>query len=309
MERKFMIDTKIGNTPTVRLMKIERKFGLSSLLFAKLEGQNPSGSVKDRAALRMINDAIKDGLLSRGGVVVEATSGNLGVSLAFLSGVFGFDAKIVMPLGLSDERKKLILAYGGDIIEVEGGMKVATEVAKKLTEETKNSYTPSQFTNQSNLKSHFFTTGPEILCDMGGGVDAFICGVGSGGTISGAGRYLKMKNPKIKIIAVEPKRSPMLSEGRVGSHRIQGIGADFLPPLYDKGLVDEIVCIEDEEAYRFTKTLAMEEGILAGLSSGATLAAAVKIAGREDMVKRKLLAIFPDKGERYFSTGVFDLQM
>ena len=293
----------------MRLSRIEKKFGLKCHLYAKLEGQNPSGSVKDRAALEMIKEAERRGLISRGSVVIEATSGNLGISLAFLSAIYGFEAKIVMPKGLSYERRRLILSYGGSIVEVDGGMQAARERAKLLAEETKNAYTPSQFTNKSNVTSHYLTTGPEIFRDTRGDVDVFVCGVGSAGTISGAGSYLKMKKPRIKIIAVEPKSSPMLSSGRGGVHQIQGIGADFIPPLYNKDLVDEVICVGDEEAWTFTKLLAKEEGILAGISSGAALCAAVNAGMAESCLEKTIMTIFPDRGERYFSTGMFDLQL
>ncbi len=293
----------IGRTPTVRLREIEKYFNLSARLYAKLEKYNPSGSVKDRAALYMIESAVKGGLIRDGGVVIEPTSGNMGISLSMLSGVFGYRSVIVMPESVSVERRKIIFAYGGEVVLTDGkrGMRGAIERAEQLISEAKAAYTLSQFENPLNLTAHYEGTGREIYRDLGGEVDILVAGVGTGGTIGGAGRYLKEKKPSAKIVAVEPRESAVLSGGAASSHGIQGIGAGFIPPLLDMRLVDRIMTVSTDEAGEMCRILTMKEGIFAGISSGATLSAAVLLGSDKENCGKSIVLIFPDGGEKYLS--------
>ena len=297
---------KVGKTSLVGLRKIEEKFKLSSSLYAKIEGSNPSGSVKDRAALFMIKYGEREGRLKQGTVIVEATSGNLGISLSMISSFLGYRSVVVMPSSVSKERIALVQAYGGEVVLSDGGMDEARRVMDKIVSGMKNAFTPSQFTNKNNIIAHYLTTGPEIYNQTSGEVDILVCGVGSGGTICGVGRFLKEKRKSVKIVAVEPRESPLLSGGMVGKHRIQGIGADFIPPLFDRSLVDEIIKVGDDEAEEYALILARTEGILAGISSGAALFGGVLLAGREENKGKRIVVILPDRGERYISTGLFD---
>jgi cysteine synthase A len=295
-----MIVDHIGNTPLVRLGKIEEHFKLRSAVYAKLESRNPSGSVKDRAAAVMIQAAIKQGALSPGGSIVEATSGNMGISLAFISAAMGFSLTVVMPEGMSAERIAIMRAYGADVVLTprEKGMGGAIEMAEKIAAD-RGAYMPSQFTNRYNLLSHYEGTGPEIYRNMGGIVDIFVCGVGTGGTIGGVGRYLKEKIPSLKVVAVEPAESSVLSGGVSGVHGIQGIGAGFIPPLLNTELLDCVVAVSTERAIEMTDILTKKEGIFVGISSGASLAASLTVA--KECENKNILTIFPDGGERYIS--------
>ena len=304
-KNSLSLESKIGHTPVVRLKRIEKMFGFQNHIYAKLEGQNPSGSTKDRAALYMLKDGVKRGVIKDGTWVVEPTSGNLGISLAMLSSSFGYNARIVMPSSLSSERSSLISAYGGEIVYVNGGMSEARDCVAEIIKNTKNSVTLSQFTNKNNTRAHNLTTGPEIFYQMRGAIDVFVAGVGSGGSISGTGGYLKRRNSFVRLIAVQPSSSQNLTGGKVGSHGIFGIGADFLPPLFDSAMVDEVVSVSDFEAVQMTRMISKAEGILVGVSSGATLSAAYKIDSKIGE-GRNVVILFADRGERYLSTGLFD---
>ena len=298
------ISSLIGKTKILRLRGIEEKFGLKSGIFAKPESFNPSGSVKDRAALFMIKSAFDEGLIDEKGRVIEATSGNMGISLAMLSAVFGYSALIVMPENMSPERQAFIKAYGGEVMltSAHKGMAGAIERAERLALDVKNSYMPRQFTNRSNMLAHYKTTGPEIYSDMGGRVDIFICGVGTGGTLSGAGKYLKERIPSVRLIGVEPSESAVLSGGSAGSHGIQGIGAGFPPPLLNISLLDEVITVSTEDAMLCARQLACTEGIFAGISSGAALSAAISVAKREENKDKNIVILLPDGGEKYLSS-------
>ena len=293
----------IGRTPMLRLSEVEKKYALSARLYAKLEMFNPGGSVKDRAALFMIENACRSGVVGEGSTVIEATSGNLGISLAMLSSAFGYRALILMPEGMSVERRKIIEAYGGEVIltEAEQGMKGAIKRAEELAFDLHNSYICSQFTNPQNSLAHYMTTGPEIYNEREGDIDIFVAGVGTGGTLMGAGRYLKEKNPGISIVAVEPEESAVLSGNKAGIHKIQGIGGGFLPPLVDMSLVDEVIMVESERAVALTCELALVEGIFAGISSGAALAGAISMAQRNENKNKSIVTLFADGGEKYLS--------
>lgn len=293
----------IGKTPILRLSKTERRYSLGASIYAKLESFNPGHSVKDRAALYMVKEGVRHGLIREGGTVIEPTSGNMGISLSMLSAVFGYRAVIVMPENMSVERRKMILAYGGKVIltEAERGMKGAIEKAEDLAQEIEGAFVPSQFDNPQNSLAHYETTGPEIYEKLGERIDVLVAGVGTGGTLSGVGRYLKERNPFVKIVAVEPSESAVLSGGKSGAHSIQGIGAGFLPPLLDISLVDEVVTVSSAEASDMARELSKSEGIFAGISSGAALSAAVSLAGREENLGKTVVTLLPDGGEKYLS--------
>lgn len=296
-------DELIGNTPLLELVNIEKKFNLKAKLFAKLEFMNVSGSAKDRVAKAMILDAEKSGKLKPDSVIIEPTSGNTGIGLASVGTSRGYKVIIVMPDTMSKERQLLIKAYGAELVLTDGtkGMKGCIEKAESLAKEIPNSFIPDQFSNPSNPKVHKETTGPEIWNDTDGKVDIFVAGVGTGGTITGVGEFLKEKNPNIKIVAVEPEDSPLLSKGIAGSHKIQGIGANFVPKILNTDIYDEIITIKNEEAFDAKNLLGTTEGILVGISSGASLSAAIKLAQREENAGKNIVAFFVDTGERYLS--------
>lgn len=296
-------DELIGNTPLLELVNIEKKFNLKAKLFAKLEFMNVSGSAKDRVAKAMILDAEKSGKLKPDSVIIEPTSGNTGIGLASVGTSRGYKVIIVMPDTMSKERQLLIKAYGAELVLTDGtkGMKGCIEKAENLAKEIPNSFIPDQFSNPSNPKVHKETTGPEIWNDTDGKVDIFVAGVGTGGTITGVGEFLKEKNPNIKIVAVEPEDSPLLSKGIAGSHKIQGIGANFVPKILNTDIYDEIITIKNEEAFDAKNLLGTTEGILVGISSGASLSAAIKLAQREENAGKNIVAFFVDTGERYLS--------
>lgn len=302
---KSIIDL-VGYTPTVELVRLEKKYGLKARLCAKLEYFNPAGSAKDRIAKAMILDAISKGKIDRDSVIIEPTSGNTGIGLAFVCGTFGMRTILTMPDTMSKERQDLLKAYGAEIVLTDGklGMKGAIDKANELAASIPNSYIPGQFTNPVNPKAHFETTGPEIWKDTEEKVDIFVAGVGTGGTLSGTGKYLKKMNPNIKVVAVEPEKSPLLSGGQAAPHGLQGIGANFIPETLDKNIIDEVITVGDEEAYAQTKELS-EEGILVGISSGAAVVAAKKLAQRPENEGKLIVTLLPDNGERYISTGVF----
>ena len=302
---KSIIDL-VGNTPIVELVRLEKKYGLKARLCAKLEYFNPAGSAKDRIAKAMILDAFSKGKIDRDSVIIEPTSGNTGIGLAFVCGTFGMRTILTMPDTMSKERQDLLKAYGAEIVLTDGklGMKGAIEKANELAASIPNSFIPGQFTNPVNPKAHFETTGPEIWKDTEEKVDIFVAGVGTGGTLSGTGKYLKKMNPNIKVVAVEPEKSPLLSGGTAAPHGLQGIGANFIPETLDKSIIDEVFTVGDEEAYAQTKELS-EEGILVGISSGAAVVAAKKLAQRPENEGKLIVTLLPDNGERYISTGVF----
>ncbi len=301
------ITETIGKTPLLRLAAIEKNYGSKAFLYGKLEGFNPAGSIKDRAALSMIEDAEKRGLLKPGGTVIEPTSGNTGIGLAAICAARGYRAIFVLPETMSIERRKLLTAYGGQVVLTEGvkGMQGSVEKAEELHREIPGSIIAGQFINPANARAHQETTGPEIWEDLAGKVDILVAGVGTGGTITGCGKFLKEKNPQIKIVAVEPKKSPLLSLGKSGSHNLQGIGANFIPEVLDRTVIDEIVTVEEEDAYAFARSLARQEGYLAGITSGAALYTAVLLSGKEENKGKKIVVILPDSGERYLSTVLF----
>ncbi len=303
---KSIVDL-VGNTPIVQLNRLEKKYDLKARLCAKLEYFNPAGSAKDRIAKAMILDAMEKGVINSESVIIEPTSGNTGIGLAFVCASFGMRAILTMPETMSKERQDLLKAYGAEIVLTDGklGMQGAIDKANELAASIPNSYIPGQFSNPVNPKAHYDTTGPEIWNDTDGKVDIFVAGVGSAGTISGVGKYLKEKNPNIKIVAVEPAKSPLISGGVAGSHKIQGIGANFIPEILDKSVIDEVITISDEEAYAQTKELS-EEGIFVGISSGAAVAAGKKLALRSENEGKLIISFLADNGERYISTGVFN---
>ena len=297
----------IGNTPLLSLGNLKKKLGLGADILAKLELFNPAGSTKDRAALYMINDAEKKGLLKEGSVIIEPTSGNTGIAIAAISAVRGYKAIIVMPSNMSKERIKLMQAYGAEVILTDAalGMSGSIKEAERLKENYPDAIIAGQFYNPANPLSHYETTGPEIYGDTDGNVDFFVAGVGTGGTLSGTGKFLKEKLPEIKVIAVEPKGSPILSEGCSGSHGLQGIGAGFIPENLDTEIYDEVITVTEDEAYEMARLLAKSEGILAGISSGAALFAAVKIAEKPENKGKRIAVILPDTGMRYLSGDLF----
>lgn len=304
----FSVDELIGRTPLLELSNIEREKNLSARILAKLEFFNPAGSVKDRVAKSMIDDAERKGILKKGSVIIEPTSGNTGIGLASVAAARGYRTIIVMPDTMSVERRKLMRAYGAEVVLSEGskGMRGAIEKAQELAGSIEGSFIAGQFTNPANPDIHFRTTGPEIWEDTDGKVDIFVSAAGTGGTLTGAGRYLKSVNNNIKVVAVEPDSSPVLSGGQSGSHKIQGIGAGFVPEILDRSVYDEVIRITDSEAFEGAKRLGRHEGILVGISSGAAFAAAEKLANRPENNGRIIVVIFPDTGERYLSTSVFD---
>ena len=299
----------IGNTPLVQLNKIAKQANLQANIIAKVEFFNPGGSVKDRAALYMINDAIKNGILSEVGSIIEPTSGNTGIGLALISAVLGFKTILVMPDTMSVERQKLAAAYGAEIVLTPGnlGMKGAIEKAQALNQEITGSFIPQQFNNPANAQAHIETTAKEIWNDTEGNIDFFVAGVGSAGTISGIGQQLKAYNQNIKIIAVEPAASPILSGGTAGPHKIQGIGANFIPQNYKSEFVDEVITITNDDAMTTARQLAKTEGVLVGISSGAATAAAICLAQRPENKGKNIVVLLPDTGERYLSTELFTL--
>ncbi len=297
----------IGNTPLLQLAQLKAKEGLKADIIAKLEYFNPAGSVKDRIAKAMIDDAEEKGLLKPGSVIVEPTSGNTGIGLASVAASRGYRVVLTMPETMSVERRNLLKAYGAELVLTEGakGMKGAIARAEELLKEIPHSFMPSQFENPANPAVHFLTTGPEIWEDTEGKLDIFVAGVGTGGTISGAGKYLKSKNPAIQVVAVEPADSPVLSQGKAGPHKIQGIGAGFVPNTLDTAVYDEIIPVSNEDAFAAGRAMALAEGVLVGISSGAALWAAIQLARRPGNEGKTIVAILPDTGERYLSTPLF----
>lgn len=297
----------IGNTPLVEISNIEKELSLPVAVLVKLEYLNPAGSVKDRVAKAMIEDAEKKGLLKEGSVIIEPTSGNTGIGLAAIAAVKGYRVILTMPETMSVERRNILKAYGAEIVLTEGakGMKGAIEKAEQLAGEIPGAFIPGQFVNPANSAAHRSSTGPEIWEDTEGKVDIFVAGVGTGGTLTGVGEYLKAKNPQIRIVAVEPSDSPVLSEGKSGPHKLQGIGAGFVPEVLNTDIYDEIIQIRSEEAYAASKLLAKKEGVLVGISSGAALHAAFELARRPENKGKTIVALLPDSGDRYYSTPLF----
>ena len=297
----------VGKTPLVELKRIEEKEGLQAKLIAKVESFNPAGSVKDRIAKAMIEDAEAKGLLKEGSVIIEPTSGNTGIGLAAAATVKGYRMILTMPDTMSVERRNIVKAYGAEVVLTDGtkGMKGAIEKADELAKEIPNSFIAGQFVTPANPETHKKTTGPEIWEDTDGAVDIFVAGVGTGGTITGTGEYLKEKKPEVKVVAVEPASSPVLSEGVSGPHKIQGIGAGFVPETLNTGIYDEIIKVENEDAFKTGRDLAAEEAILAGISSGAALYAAIQLAIREENKGKTIVVLLPDNGDRYYSTALF----
>lgn len=302
-------DALIGNTPLLALSNIEKECGLGAKLLAKLELFNPAGSVKDRVAKAMIEDAEKNGRIGKNTVIIEPTSGNTGIGLAAVAASRGYRMMVVMPETMSVERRRLMKAFGAELVLTDGakGMAGAIEKAEALHKEIPDSIIAGQFTNRANPEVHYQTTGPEIWEDTDHKVDIFVACVGTGGTISGTGRFLKEQNPNIKIIAVEPAGSPVLSGGKAGAHKIQGIGAGFVPEVLDTSVYDEVVCVTDEDALTFGAKMGKTEGVLVGISSGAALCAAVTIAKRPENKDKNIVVLMPDTGERYLSTAMFDI--
>ena len=300
-------DQLIGKTPLLELTHIEKKFGLKARILAKLEYFNPAGSVKDRVARAMIDDAEAKGVLKPGSVIIEPTSGNTGIGLASVAAARGYRIIIVMPETMSVERRQLMKAYGAELVLTEGakGMKGAIAKADELAREIPDSFVPGQFVNPANPKAHFETTGPEIWDDTDGQVDWFVAGVGTGGTVTGVGQYLKSRNPAVRVAAVEPKSSAVLSTGVAGSHKIQGIGAGFVPDVLDTKVYDEIIPVENDDAFMLGKEMGRSEGVLVGISSGAALWAAIELAKRPENEGKSIVVLLPDTGDRYLSTPLF----
>lgn len=297
----------IGKTPLLKLNNYSEKVGAKAELFAKLERFNPAGSSKDRVGKKMIEDAEKAGLLKRGGTIIEPTSGNTGLGICAVAAIMGYRVIITMPETMSEERKIMMRAYGAELVLTEGskGMSGAIEKAKELAAQIPGSFIPGQFENPSNAAAHFETTGPEIWDDLEGNIDIFVAGVGTGGTITGVGKFLKSKKSDVKIVAVEPSDSPVLSGGKMGAHALQGIGAGFVPEVLDTNIYDEIIAVSKEAAFSEARELCKSEGILVGISSGAALAAAVELSKREENKGKNIVVLLPDTGERYLSTELF----
>ncbi len=308
MKRIFSSTSElIGNTPLVELVNIEREYNLKSKIFAKTEGFNPAGSAKDRVAKAMVDDAEERGIISAGATIIEPTSGNTGIGLASYAVPKGYRVIIVMPETMSQERRTLMTAYGADLVLTDGklGMAGAIAEAERLNKEIEGSFVPDQFSNEANAKAHYETTGPEIWRDTEGEVDIFVAGVGTGGTITGVGRFLKEQNENIKTVAVEPKNSSVLTGGKAGPHDLQGIGAGFIPKVLDLQMIDEVFAVDEEEAYDKGRVLGKKEGLLGGISSGAALHAAIEIAKREENEGMNIVVLLPDTGDRYLSTQLF----
>ncbi|HAD23214.1 cysteine synthase A [Kandleria vitulina DSM 20405] len=301
-------DQLIGHTPLLELTRIEKSLNLKAKLLAKLEYFNPAGSVKDRIAKKMLDDAEKEGKINKDTVIIEPTSGNTGIGLASVAAARGYHVVIVMPETMSVERRALMKAYGAELVLSPGatGMTGAIQKANELAKENPNSFIPSQFSNPSNPKAHYETTGPEIWEDTDGAVDVFVAGVGTGGTLTGTGTYLKEKNKDIKIIGVEPATSPVLTTGKGGPHKIQGIGAGFVPDVLNQDIYDEVITVENDDAFTYGKLVGQKEGVLVGISSGAALKAAIELAKREEYEGKNIVVLFPDTGDRYLSTPLFD---
>ena len=297
----------IGSTPLVELAKFEKKYGLKARLIVKLEYFNPAGSVKDRIAKSMIEDAENSGKLKPGATIVEPTSGNTGIGLAAVAAAKGYKLILTMPETMSVERRNILKAYGAELVLTEGtkGMKGAIEKAQQIVAETPGAFLPGQFDNPANPKIHYETTGPEVWEDTDGAVDVFLAGVGTGGTLTGVGKYLKEKKPEVKIIAVEPETSPVLSEGKAGAHKIQGIGAGFVPSVLDTNIYDEIIRVNNDVPFETARELAQLEGIQVGISSGAALYAALQVAARPESEGKTIVALLPDSGDRYYSTAIY----
>ena len=298
----------IGKTPLMELKGLEEEFQLKARLLGKLESVNPGGSVKDRVAMNLIDDAEKKGLLKKGSVIIEPTSGNTGIGLAVIAAVRGYRAIIVMPESMSEERKKLMKAYGAELVLTDGakGMTGAIEKAEELENEIPDSFIPGQFVNPANAEAHYLTTGPEIWEDTDGHVDFFVAGVGTGGTITGTGRYLKEKKASVKVIAVEPSNSAVLSGEKAGPHNLQGIGAGFIPEVLDTSVYDEVVAVCDEDAYECGRAMGRREGLLVGITSGAALYAGIELAKKEENAGKTIVVLLPDTGDRYLSTALFE---
>lgn len=297
----------VGNTPLMEVVNVERELGLKARVLVKLEYLNPTGSVKDRAAKSMIEDAEERGILKEGAVIIEPTSGNTGIGLASIAAVKGYRMILTMPDTMSVERRNILKAYGAEIVLTEGskGMSGAIEKAEELAKEIPNSFIPGQFDNKANAKAHFLTTGPEIWGDTEGEVDIFIAGVGTGGTLTGTGEYLKLKKPEVRVVALEPADSPVLSGGEAGPHKLQGIGANFVPAVLNTEVYDEIFRAESEDAFRAAKLLAKKEGILVGISAGAAFHAAITYAQKEENKGKTIVVLIPDSADRYYSTPLF----
>lgn len=301
------VEELIGNTPLLRLNKLEKSLGVECKLLAKLEFLNPAGSVKDRVGAEMLNDAERKGIINKDSVIIEPTSGNTGIGIALCAAVRGYKAIIVMPESMSEERKKLMTAHGAELVltEAEKGMSGAIEKAEELAKEIPNSFIPSQFENPANANAHYKTTGPEIYADTDGNVDILVAGIGTGGTITGTGRYLKEKIKNIKIVGVEPENSAVLSGKNAGSHKIQGIGAGFIPKVLDTDILDEIITVSDDNAILTARNFGKEEGFLIGISGGAALYAAITLAKRKENKGKTIAVILPDSGSRYLSSDLY----